>query len=117
MTSPAFDPANETRLVTCSCDKAIKIWDISTGKELSQLTETGHSDYMLSVAFNPSDPGQRASTCPIDESIKIWNFASGSFLSTLNECCNFIYGFLLTNASSSSKNSVYTMCPKLSLLG
>ena len=80
MNCVAFKPDNPNILVSCSYDKTIKMWDITSGSCLSTLT--GHSDWVRGVAFNPKDP-QMLVSCSIDKTIKVWNITSGPCLSTL----------------------------------
>ncbi|WP_293219197.1 hypothetical protein [Microcoleus sp. PH2017_29_MFU_D_A] len=55
-------------LFSGSVDKTIKIWQVSTGKELHTLT--GHSEPLYSVAISPD--GQTLFSGGSDETIKIW---------------------------------------------
>ena len=80
VTRVAFKPDNLNILVSCSNDKTIKMWDITSGSCLSTLR--GHSDWVGGVAFNPRDP-QMLVSCSDDKTIKVWNITSGACLSTL----------------------------------
>ena len=64
--------ADHTKLATASGDKLIKVWEIATGKELSQLE--GHSAQVLAVAFN-SNATQVASS-GADKDLKVWDIQS-----------------------------------------
>ena len=44
------------RLLSASCDRTVRLWDVASGKELKRLT--GHTDYVYCVAFTPD--GRRA---------------------------------------------------------
>lgn len=65
--SVAFSPDGRT-IAGGSCDKTIKLWDMSTKQEISTLT--GHSDWVNSVAFSPD--GQTLASGSFDKTIKIW---------------------------------------------
>ncbi|WP_199322301.1 MULTISPECIES: WD40 repeat domain-containing protein [Calothrix] len=54
-------------LATGSGDKTIKLWEISTGKEIHSLT---HFDPVFSVAFTPNGDGLAAGDS--SGNIKIW---------------------------------------------
>jgi WD40 repeat protein len=72
----AFDPQKSNILASCSDDKTIKIWDITSGSCLSTLT--GHSGWVLSVAF--SKDGTRLVSGSADKTVKIWSVGSaGTF--------------------------------------
>ena len=55
------------------------MWEAASGREL--LTLTGHSDWIISVAFSPD--GQRIVTASEDQTAKVWDAASGTNLLTL----------------------------------
>ena len=66
--SVAFSPDGQ-RIVSCSNDKTLKIWDANNGKELHALK--GHTGYVMSVAFSPD--GQRIVSGSSDKTVKIWD--------------------------------------------
>ena len=100
----AFKPDNTNIHVSCSWDKTIKMWDITSGSCVSTLR--GHRyvpslsrEYFLScfrylylvclssgkvlcVAFKPDNPNILVS-CSWDKTIKMWDITAGSCLSTL----------------------------------
>lgn len=52
-------------------DKTIRLWDISTGKELHRFD--GHSDRIDSLAFSPT--GDRFVSCSKDGTARLWDVA------------------------------------------
>jgi WD40 repeat protein/serine/threonine protein kinase len=66
-------------LVSGSADGTVKLWNLSTGKEL--LTLIGHTASVSSVATSPD--GQFLATGSYDRTVKIWNLATGSELLSL----------------------------------
>ena len=76
--SVAITPDGLT-LVSGSDDSTIKIWQLSTGRELRTLT--GHSDEVASVAITPD--GQTLVSGSWDNTIKIWQLSTGQELRTL----------------------------------
>ena len=75
--SIAFSPDGKT-LASGSTDNTIKIWQMSSGKELRTLT--GHSDQVCSVAFSPD--GKTLASGSTDNTIKIWQVDTGNELRT-----------------------------------
>lgn len=76
--SVVFSP-NGQKLVSCSDDQTLKLWDISTGVNLR--TFEGHQKVVWSVAFSPD--GQMLASGSKDETIKLWNVETGECLKTL----------------------------------
>ncbi|PHX54402.1 WD40 repeat domain-containing protein [Tychonema bourrellyi FEM_GT703] len=75
----AISPDGQT-LVSCGDDDTtIKIWQLSTGRELRTLT--GHSDSVGSLAISPD--GQTLVSGSDDKTIKIWQLSTGRELRTL----------------------------------
>jgi WD domain, G-beta repeat len=76
--SVAISPDGQT-LVSGSFDNTIKIWQLSTGRELHTLT--GHSMSVNSVPISPD--GQTLVSSSDDKTIKIWQLSTGRELHTL----------------------------------
>jgi WD40 repeat protein len=70
---------DSTRLASASDDRAVRIWDASSGACLQTLE--GHSSLVRSVAFS-HDSTRLASACH-DSTVKIWDASSGACLQTL----------------------------------
>ncbi|ETO13712.1 peptidase C14, caspase catalytic subunit p20 [Reticulomyxa filosa] len=62
------------KIVSCSYDKTIQIWNASTGESLHVMHE--HSDWVNAVQF--SDDNSRIVSCSRDGTIKLWNVSSQS---------------------------------------
>ncbi|NEP39779.1 MAG: tetratricopeptide repeat protein [Okeania sp. SIO2G4] len=73
-------------LASGSYDDTIKLWQLSTGEEIS--TFTGHSDDVESVAFNPN--GEILASGSYDHTIKLWQLSTGKKIRTLRGHSNDI---------------------------
>ncbi len=68
-----------TKLASGSSDQTIKIWNMSSGNEISTLH--GHEGSVYSVAWNPD--GTKLASGSGDKTIKIWDASSGNEITTL----------------------------------
>ena len=73
----AFSP-DGTKLASGSVDKTVKLWDISTGRNISTLT--GHTELPGSVAFSPD--GTKLASGSIDKTIRLWEVSTGENIHT-----------------------------------
>ena len=65
-------------------DRTVKVWDMDYEHHVerpSAQTFTGHSEYVMDVAFNPAGMGLLAS-CSFDGSCKLWNLSRFDLQST-----------------------------------
>ncbi|KAJ7493118.1 WD40 repeat-like protein [Mycena galericulata] len=76
--SVAFLP-DGTRVVSGSDDNTVRIWDATTGTELTKLE--GHMDHVCSVAFAPD--GTRVVSSSGDKTVRIWDATTGTELTKL----------------------------------
>ena len=75
-----------SRLVTCSSDKQIKLWDLNTFECLR--TFTGHDGAVSSVQLLSDE---RIVSGSEDETIKIWSLKSGDCLQTLKGHTSWVW--------------------------
>jgi len=71
---------NRTQFISGSADNTIKLWNISTGREIR--TFSGHTDYIRSLAFSPD--GTQFISGSIDNTIKLWNISTGREIRTFS---------------------------------
>ncbi len=104
--SIAFSPDGEL-LVSGSGDNTIKLWEISSAREIS--VHAAHANSVLSVAFSPD--GRTLASGSGDKTIKLWEMPSGSQLFTLVGHTNKVYSVAFSPdgrflASGSWDNSI-----------
>ncbi|TWH43478.1 AAA-like domain-containing protein [Dulcicalothrix desertica] len=81
----AFSPDGKT-LASASKDKTIKLWNVTTGQQISSLT--GHKNEVNSVAFSPD--GKTLASASSDKTIKLWNVNTGQQISSLTGHKNYV---------------------------
>jgi WD40 repeat protein len=74
----AFSPDGKLAL-SGSWDKTLKLWDVSSGREIRSLT--GHSEPVTAVAFSPD--GKLALSGSSDDTLKLWDISSGREIRSL----------------------------------
>jgi hypothetical protein len=82
----AFSPDGKT-IASASYDKLVKVWDVTTGKQLKTLKE--HTDAVYAVAFMPD--GKRLVSAAGDRTLKVWDVAEGTRLTTINDALDAVY--------------------------
>lgn len=76
----AFVPRRgDLRLVTCSSDQTVRIWDGESGKQLSVCA--GHVDNVQAIAVSPD--GRRIVSGGLDRTVRVWDMDTGRQLLTL----------------------------------
>jgi WD40 repeat protein/serine/threonine protein kinase len=68
----AFSPDGQ-RLASAGVDRAVKIWNSKTGKEL-QTIKNAHADAVLSVTFHPE--GRHLASLGADRKVKVWDLTT-----------------------------------------
>ncbi|WP_246275813.1 WD40 repeat domain-containing protein, partial [Brasilonema bromeliae] len=68
-----------TKIASASSDQTVKLWDVSSGKELKTLQ--GHSAEVRSVSFSPDS--KTIASASSDKTVKLWDTSSGRELKTL----------------------------------
>ncbi|MCB9932251.1 MAG: WD40 repeat domain-containing protein, partial [Planctomycetes bacterium] len=76
--SVAFSPDGQT-LVSCGTDKTVRIWEVSTSKEL--LVSRQHTESVYSAAFSPD--GSAVASAGGDATIRIMEASTGKEVRTL----------------------------------
>jgi hypothetical protein len=76
--SATFAPDGKTALCGALYDGKLRVFDVTSGKELKRLP--GHSDWVVCVAF--AADGKVALSGGLDKSIKLWDMLTGRLLRT-----------------------------------
>jgi WD40 repeat protein/uncharacterized caspase-like protein len=74
----AFSP-NGRWLASASRDHTVKLWQVTTGREVRTLI--GHTETVEDVAFGPD--GSLLASCSNDKTVKVWEVDTGRCLYTL----------------------------------
>ncbi|KAF1840191.1 sulfur metabolite repression control protein-like protein SconB [Cucurbitaria berberidis CBS 394.84] len=90
-------------LITGSYDATIKVWDITTGKEIRTLT--GHTQGVRCLQFDDS----KLISGSLDNTMKVWNWRTGELIRTLTGHSHGVIGLHMADkllASGSSDNTI-----------
>ena len=73
-----------SRIVTASNDGTVRIWDATTGRQITLLnahTNWGHSFWVTSAAYSPD--GTRIVSASTDQAARVWDAATGRLLAVI----------------------------------
>jgi WD40 repeat protein len=86
----AFSPDGERVVVMTSYDdRTLRIQDFLTGRAIATLS--GHTDWVLSVAFSPD--GKRIVSGSADKTLRIWDAETGKAIRTLSGHTDAVWSF------------------------
>jgi WD40 repeat protein len=91
VTALAFSPDSRL-LLSGSWDQTVRLWDVTTGKELNRLV--GHTSRVDAVAFAPD--GKLAASAGWDKTLRLWDIESGKEIRVLNGHTGEVSGVALT---------------------
>ncbi|WP_422930414.1 c-type cytochrome domain-containing protein [Singulisphaera sp. PoT] len=97
--SVAFSPDSKT-LAAAGADRAIRFWDVETGKELATIED--HADWIYEIAFSPD--GKRLASASRDKTSKVFDVVKKEALVTFPGHAAPVY----TVAFSPDGKSIYT---------
>jgi WD40 repeat protein len=80
------------RAVSVSADQTLKVWDLSSGRELRTLS--GHTDSVTAVAVSPDR--RRVVSGSNDQTLKVWDLASGRELNTFTGHSGYVTAVAVT---------------------
>ncbi|KAJ2911361.1 hypothetical protein MD484_g9053, partial [Candolleomyces efflorescens] len=75
LVSSVFISPNGERIVSGSCDKTIRIWDMEEGEQVGSSLR-GHDDWIRSVAISPN--GELIVSGSDDRTIRVWDAKTGT---------------------------------------
>ena len=87
-------------LASGSEDKTIKLWDITTGKEIRTIT--GHSDSVHALAISPD--GKILASGSNDKTVKLWDLQTGKEIRTITGHSSWVRSVAISSFNTSSEN-------------
>ncbi|NJL63737.1 MAG: WD40 repeat domain-containing protein, partial [Methylacidiphilales bacterium] len=70
---------NNKIVASASSDGTVKLWDVTTGRDIKTLK--GHTDEVISVSFSPN--GETVASASRDKTVKLWDVKTGREIKTL----------------------------------
>jgi WD40 repeat protein len=83
----SFNPDGKI-LASAGSDYTVKLWDVSTGKQIKTLT--GHTNWVRGVNFSPD--GKILASASYDYTVKLWETSTGKQIKTLIGHTDSVYG-------------------------
>jgi WD40 repeat protein len=82
----AFSP-DGTKLAAAGADRAVRVWEVATGKELALIED--HADWIFDLAWSPD--GQRLATASRDKTSKVFDVAKKESIATFPGHADTVY--------------------------
>ena len=82
----AFSP-DGTKLAAAGADRAVRVWDVATGKELALIED--HADWIFDVAWSPD--GKRLATASRDKTSKVFDVEKKESIATFPGHAETVY--------------------------
>jgi WD40 repeat protein len=82
----AFSPDSKT-VAAAGADRAIRVWDVATGKELALIED--HADWIFDLAFSPD--GKRLASASRDKTAKVFDVAKKESVATFPGHADTVY--------------------------
>ena len=82
----AFSP-DSTKLAAAGADRAVRIWEVATGKDL--MTIEDHADWIFDLAWSPD--GKRIATASRDKTSKVFDAEKKEVLATFPGHADIVY--------------------------
>ncbi|MCA9073994.1 MAG: hypothetical protein KDA93_03095 [Planctomycetaceae bacterium] len=83
----AFSP-DGTKLVACGADRAIRVFDVETGEELTVIED--HADWVMDIAWSPD--GTKLASASRDKTSKLFDATTGDAQVTFNKHGEVVFG-------------------------
>ncbi|MGD9856679.1 MAG: WD40 repeat domain-containing protein, partial [Planctomycetaceae bacterium] len=87
MFAATFSP-DGTRLAACGADRAIRLFDVASGKEQTVIED--HADWVMDIAWSPD--GAKIASASRDKTSKVFDAHTGDALTTFNKHGEVVFG-------------------------
>ncbi|BAY87695.1 WD-40 repeat-containing protein (plasmid) [Calothrix parasitica NIES-267] len=104
----SFSPDGKS-IASASADKTVKLWDVTTGKEIKALK--GHLEEVYSVSFSPD--GKTIASASWDKTVKLWDVSTGKQIKTLKGHSNSVYSVSFSPDGKTIASASYDKTVKL----